>query len=120
MPDDAHALTPEPAAMPDGAPALKRPQVAVTLPTILVRLFPGSVRRLDITATTVAGVIDALDGRWPGMRDRLCELEAAHPAPHQRLRRRRARDARDPPRPGHGGDHHDRDQRRLIRRSTGP
>jgi sulfur-carrier protein len=73
MPDDLHALRPEPAAMPDDAPALTPPQVAVTLPTILIRLFPGSLRRLDVRATTVAEVIDALDRRWPGMRDRLCD-----------------------------------------------
>ena len=28
---------------------------------------------LDIEAATVAAVIDALDIRWPGMRDRLCD-----------------------------------------------
>ncbi len=53
------------------------PLVAVTLPTLLVRLFPGSVRRLDLSAATVAGVIDALDARWPGMRDRLCDSRPA-------------------------------------------
>jgi len=59
--------------MPDDAPALMAPQVSVTLPTILLRLFPGSVRRLELPASTVAEVIDALDRRWPGMRDRLCD-----------------------------------------------
>jgi molybdopterin converting factor small subunit len=47
--------------------------ISVTLPTLLLRLFPGSVRRLDLPAATVAELIDALDGRWPGMRDRLCD-----------------------------------------------
>jgi len=47
--------------------------IAVTLPPVLMRLFPGSVRRVEIRAATVAEVIDALDARWPGMRDRLCD-----------------------------------------------
>jgi molybdopterin converting factor small subunit len=47
--------------------------VRVTLPTILLRLFPGAVRRLELPAASVAEVIDALDARWPGMRDRLCD-----------------------------------------------
>jgi sulfur-carrier protein len=45
----------------------------VVLPRSLLELFPAAVRRLDIDAATVAGVIDGLDGRWPGMRDRLSE-----------------------------------------------
>jgi molybdopterin synthase sulfur carrier subunit len=60
-------------AMPNDAPALKLPLVSVTLPTLLLRLFPGSVRRLELPASTVAEVIDALEARWPGMRDRLCD-----------------------------------------------
>jgi len=36
-------------------------------------LFPGLERRLDVDAQTVDGLIDRLDGRWPGLRDRLCE-----------------------------------------------
>jgi molybdopterin synthase sulfur carrier subunit len=49
--------------------------VSVTLPTLLLRLFPGSVRRLEMPAATVAEVIDGLDARWPGMRDRLCDSQ---------------------------------------------
>jgi molybdopterin synthase sulfur carrier subunit len=59
--------------MPNDAPALILPLVSVTLPTLLLRLFPGSVRRLELPASTVAELIDALDARWPGMRDRLCD-----------------------------------------------
>jgi molybdopterin synthase sulfur carrier subunit len=59
--------------MPDDRPASAPVPVSVTLPTILLRLFPGSVRRLELSAATVAEVIDALDRRWPGMRDRLCD-----------------------------------------------
>jgi sulfur-carrier protein len=63
--------------MPDNAspsPATATvPQVMVTLPAALVALFPGSVRCVEIPASTVAGAVAALDARWPGMRDRLCD-----------------------------------------------
>lgn len=49
------------------------PPVVVTLPRALLNLFPGAERRLELPAATVAEVIDALDARWPGMRDRLCD-----------------------------------------------
>jgi molybdopterin synthase sulfur carrier subunit len=51
--------------------------VAVTLPANLVRLFPGAVRRVDVPASTVREMVDALDVRWPGMRDRLCDSRPA-------------------------------------------
>lgn len=63
--------------MPDQAAP---PTVAVTLPAALVSLFPGATRRVELPAATVAEAIAALDVRWPGMRDRLCE-------PSRRLRR---------------------------------
>jgi sulfur-carrier protein len=37
-----------------------------------VTLFPGAPRRLEVEAATVAALVDALNARWPGMRDRLC------------------------------------------------
>ena len=49
------------------------PRVALQLPAVLVALFPGAPRRLHLEAETVAAAIDALDARWPGMRDRLCD-----------------------------------------------
>lgn len=49
------------------------PQVTVLLPAALVQLFPGSTRRVTLSAATVAEAINALDTRWPGMRDRLCD-----------------------------------------------
>lgn len=49
------------------------PPVVVTLPPVLVRLFPGSVRHVELTAATVGEAIDVLESRWPGMRDRLCD-----------------------------------------------
>ena len=49
------------------------PPVEVTLPPALVRLFPGAAARLDVPAARVSEVIDALEERWPGMRDRLID-----------------------------------------------
>jgi molybdopterin synthase sulfur carrier subunit len=46
--------------------------VTVTVPPPLLRLFPGAERQVVVSADTVAEAIDALDARWPGMRDRLC------------------------------------------------
>ena len=43
------------------------------LPGTLPPLFAGLPRRLEIDAGTVVEVIDRLDERWPGLRDRLCE-----------------------------------------------
>ena len=87
--------------------------VLVVLPGILVNLFPGAVREVEVSAASVREAIDALDARWPGMRDRVCDSRPA-------IRRHinvfvdgdkatldTPLDAR------HGGDHHDRDQRRL-------
>jgi molybdopterin synthase sulfur carrier subunit len=45
--------------------------VTVMLPSALVALFPGCERQLCLSAVTVGEMIDALDARWPGMRDRL-------------------------------------------------
>ena len=45
--------------------------VVVRLPGVLADLFPGSARRVELPASTVAGKIDALDDLWPGMGDRL-------------------------------------------------
>jgi len=47
--------------------------VSVTLPAVLVALFPGSVRCLQLRAASVREVMQGLDARWPGMRDRLCD-----------------------------------------------
>jgi molybdopterin synthase sulfur carrier subunit len=54
-----------------------RPPVTVTLPAALVLLFPGAVRRVEVPASTVGEVIDALEAGWPGMRDRLCDSRPA-------------------------------------------
>jgi sulfur-carrier protein len=52
-------------------------RVMVRLPAALVALFPGAERVIALPAGTVAAMIDALDARWPGMRDRLCDSTPA-------------------------------------------
>lgn len=47
--------------------------VTVILPRSLVTLIPGTIRRSDVEATTVAEVIDGLDARTPGLRNRLVD-----------------------------------------------
>ena len=51
--------------------------VVVKLTPLLVDLFPGSTRRVEIEAGTVADMVDELDRRWPGMRDRICDSRPA-------------------------------------------
>ena len=51
--------------------------VTVVLPPALLPLFPGAPRRVTLEAATVAEAIAALDARWPGMRDRLCDSTPA-------------------------------------------
>jgi molybdopterin synthase sulfur carrier subunit len=51
--------------------------VVATLPPALLRLFPRADRRVEVSAATVDELIDALDARWPGMRDRLCDSRPA-------------------------------------------
>ena len=47
--------------------------VSVLLPRALLALFPDAEREVHLRAGTVGDVIAALDARWPGMRDRLCD-----------------------------------------------
>ncbi len=49
----------------------------VILPRSLVALFPGAERRMSVDAATVGELIDRLDERWPGVRDRLCDTGPA-------------------------------------------
>ncbi len=51
--------------------------VSVRLPALLVALFPNAERRVAVPAGTVADMVDALDARWPGMRDRICDSRPA-------------------------------------------
>ena len=66
--------------MPSGAPSPpsgSAARIAVRLPGALVDLFPGAPRRLDLEAATVRDMVDELNRRWPGMRDRLCDTTPA-------------------------------------------
>lgn len=53
------------------------PQVVVQLPTALRALFPEAPPRVPLRAATLADAMAALDQRWPGMRDRLCDSRPA-------------------------------------------
>lgn len=63
--------------MPDEAPLSGSAPVLVRLPTALRRLFPDAPPALQLPAGSVAEAIDALEARWPGMRDRLCDSRPA-------------------------------------------
>jgi len=47
--------------------------VVVRLPALLTALFPAAERVMKIEAETVEDVMNELEARWPGMRDRLCD-----------------------------------------------
>jgi molybdopterin converting factor small subunit len=51
--------------------------VILRLPAVLVDLFPGSQRRVEVQAATVREAIDELNKLWPGMRDRICDSRPA-------------------------------------------
>lgn len=56
--------------------ASERP-VIVRIAPALVRLFPDAVSRVDVFAPNVGKLIDELEERWPGMRDRICDSQPA-------------------------------------------
>ena len=58
-------------------PAQAAATITVRLPGVLVDLFPGSTRSVAMAAATVGEMMDELDQRWPGMRDRLCDSTPA-------------------------------------------
>ena len=45
--------------------------VSIVLAPALIRLFPDCNGRLDLSAENVSDMLDELEARWPGMRDRL-------------------------------------------------
>jgi molybdopterin converting factor small subunit len=49
------------------------PVVTAVLAPALVKLFPSAPPRVEIAASTVGEMIDELNERWPGMRDRLVD-----------------------------------------------
>ncbi len=56
---------------------LASPPVLVRLPVLFASLFPTAERQVELSVGTVEEMIDALDARWPGMRDRLCDSTPA-------------------------------------------
>jgi molybdopterin converting factor small subunit len=40
-------------------------------------MFPHAERRVEVSAATVDAMIDALEARWPGMRDCICDSSPA-------------------------------------------
>ena len=62
--------------MPNEAP-LASPPVLVRLPVLFASLFPTAERQVELSVGTVEEMIDALDARWPGMRDRICDSTPA-------------------------------------------
>ena len=47
--------------------------VVVLLPRALLDLFPDAAHEVRLAAASIGDMISALDDRWPGMRDRLCD-----------------------------------------------
>jgi molybdopterin converting factor small subunit len=47
--------------------------VFVVLPRALLDIFPEAVPEVAVRARTVGDVMEALEARWPGVRDRLCD-----------------------------------------------
>ena len=62
--------------MPVDASGTDNP-VVVRLQGVMVDLFPGSTRRVEMSAATVSEMIDELDRRWPGMADRIRDSRPA-------------------------------------------
>jgi len=56
---------------------MMRAPAVVRLPALLKALFPDSERVVKIEAETVEDVMNGLEARWPGMRDRLCDTTPA-------------------------------------------
>jgi molybdopterin converting factor small subunit len=56
---------------------LASPPVLVRLPVLFASLFPTAERQVELSVGTVEEMINALDARWPGMRDRLCDSTPA-------------------------------------------
>lgn len=54
-----------------------QPGVVVFLAPALLRLFPEAERRVEMSASNVDELMNGLDSRWPGMRDRLCDSTPA-------------------------------------------
>jgi molybdopterin synthase sulfur carrier subunit len=63
--------------MSDHATSPASSPVLVRLPALLINLFPDAKPRVALAVDTVDEMIDALEARWPGMRDRICDSTPA-------------------------------------------
>jgi molybdopterin converting factor small subunit len=54
-----------------------RAPAVVRLPILLKALFPNAEPVVKIEAETVEDVMNGLEARWPGMRERLCDTTPA-------------------------------------------
>lgn len=52
-------------------------RVKVRVAPVLARLFAEVPAIVELQAATVKDLIDALEHRWPGMRDRICDSRPA-------------------------------------------
>src|SRR6186997_3088058 len=57
--------------------APRKGPVHVRLAPLLLITFPTAERRLDLAVSSVREMVDALDERWPGMRDCICDSTPA-------------------------------------------
>ena len=53
------------------------PTVTVILTPALLRLFPTAEARSRVSAVSVDHMLDELDKRWPGIRDRIADTSPA-------------------------------------------
>ena len=65
------------ASMPNHKASAEPAPVVVKISGALAHLFPGAPRRIEVSAGSVAEMIDVLDAEWPGMRDRICDSTPA-------------------------------------------
>jgi sulfur-carrier protein len=49
----------------------------VRLGPLLAHMFPDADRVVELRVATVAEMVDALEARWPGMRDCICDTSPA-------------------------------------------
>ncbi len=56
---------------------VSRSAIQVVLAPALIRLFAEVPTRVEVAAGSVAGMIAALDARWPGMGRMLCDERPA-------------------------------------------
>lgn len=62
---------------PGGETAETVGTVLVRLSPVLTRLFPDAEPLVRLRARSVDEMVDALEARWPGMRDRICDSTPA-------------------------------------------